>query len=100
MNLNFLSNLNFFKYKKPIWVSIRTASLVFASLMVFFSCKDDKTYENITKENTFISDKIIPDGNFLGDKNCKECHAKEFDEWHGSDHDKAMQIADSLICFG
>ncbi|WP_229669441.1 tetratricopeptide repeat protein [Yeosuana aromativorans] len=92
--------MNFSKYKKYIWGRIRTTSLVFASLMVFFSCKKDVTYENITKENAFISDKIIPDGNFLGDKNCKECHAKEFDEWHGSDHDKAMQIADSLSVLG
>lgn len=62
----------------------------------FFSCKEGTKYKNITKDNVFISTKEIPDSDFLGDNNCKECHAKEFDEWHGSDHDKAMQIADSL----
>ena len=70
-------------------------------LIIFFvSCKNDADYQSITKENAIISDKVIPDSDFLGDRNCKECHAKEFDEWHGSDHDKAMQIADSLSVLG
>tara|TARA_R110002033_G_scaffold165923_1_gene204241 strand:+ start:1487 stop:3721 length:2235 start_codon:yes stop_codon:yes gene_type:complete len=65
-------------------------------ICTIFSCKNEEKYEKITKDNSFISAKVIPDSDFLGDKNCKECHAKEFDEWQGSHHDKAMQMADSL----
>jgi Tfp pilus assembly protein PilF len=28
---------------------------------------------------------------YVGDKTCVECHAKEFKEWEGSDHDLAMK---------
>ena len=59
-------------------------------LFTFLSCKNNSEYENITNEDIFISDKEIPDSHFLGDQNCKECHQKEFKDWHGSDHDKAM----------
>ncbi|WP_308423691.1 multiheme c-type cytochrome [Yeosuana aromativorans] len=50
----------------------------------------------MTKDSSFISSKVIPDSDFLGDNNCKKCHQQEFKDWQGSHHDKAMQIADSL----
>ena len=31
--------------------------------------------------------------NYIGDKACAACHAKEVNEWHGSDHDMAMMVA-------
>ncbi|MFI0429263.1 tetratricopeptide repeat protein [Mariniflexile sp. HMF6888] len=64
-------------------------------ICTIFSCKKEERYEKITKDNSFISAKAIPDSHFLGDQKCKECHQKEFKDWQGSDHDKAMQIADS-----
>ena len=74
--------------KKPI--------IILIAFILVFSCKKTSEYENITEKTVFISDKEIPDSNFLGDNNCKECHEKEYKDWKGSDHDKAMQIADSL----
>ena len=74
--------------KKPI--------IILIAFILVFSCKKTSEYENITEKTVFISDKEIPDSNFLGDNNCKECHEKEYEDWKGSDHDKAMQIADSL----
>jgi len=64
-------------------------------MFTFFSCKKEIEYENIPKDDVFISSREIPDSHFLGDNNCKECHQKEFEDWQGSHHDKAMQIADS-----
>ncbi|MGB2272788.1 MAG: multiheme c-type cytochrome, partial [Flavicella sp.] len=48
---------------------------------------------NRNTENVFVSDKLIPDSHFLGDKTCKECHQSEYEKWQGSHHDKSMQIA-------
>jgi len=67
-------------------------------LVIFLlSCKKENSYNKIedTKSNTITSihSKLIPDESFLGDKTCKECHADQFEEWKGSHHDKAMQIA-------
>ncbi|GAA4304023.1 multiheme c-type cytochrome [Aestuariibaculum suncheonense] len=59
------------------------------------SCKEEKKYEAITKNDIFTSTALIPDDHFLGDETCKTCHNSEFKDWQGSYHDKAMQIADS-----
>lgn len=64
-------------------------------LCTVFSCKKEAEYWGVPKEDVFISSQEIPDSHFLGDTNCKECHQKEFKDWQGSHHDKAMQIADS-----
>jgi len=72
---------------------------IFYSFIIaaFISCKEASTYESIGQnDQRFITGEPLPDGAFLGDKNCKECHQKEFDQWQGSHHDKAMQVADSV----
>ncbi|MFI1771539.1 tetratricopeptide repeat protein [Thalassobellus citreus] len=64
---------------------------------IFFGCKNDVKQEYISQNNdVFTSTKEIPDSHFLGDNNCKECHQKQYIDWKGSHHDKAMQLADSL----
>jgi len=72
--------------------------LVFSLIIIFtfFSCKNEVEYQSIPEDDVFISSNKIPDSHFLGDRKCKECHEKEFKDWQGSHHDKAMQIADSL----
>ena len=72
--------------------------LLVLSLIVFFTSCDKKTeYKEVEKDKgVFLSGKIIPDSHFLGDQKCKECHQDEFNKWKGSDHDKAMQLADSV----
>ena len=71
--------------------------LLFVCFSTVLSCKDKNEYESIDEnESVFLSGKQIPDDHFLGDNNCKECHKEEFKDWQGSDHDKAMQIADSV----
>ncbi|OEJ98820.1 hypothetical protein A8C32_06435 [Flavivirga aquatica] len=70
-------------------------------VLVFFSCKKEESkYLPVTNKtnNIFTSTKVIPDSHFLGDNNCKECHAAEFKTWEGSHHDKAMQeVSDSSV---
>ncbi|MDD5632215.1 MAG: multiheme c-type cytochrome, partial [Methylococcales bacterium] len=37
---------------------------------------------------------------FVGANACKDCHQAEFEAWHGSDHDLAMQEANSQTMLG
>lgn len=65
------------------------------------SCKKEAVYIKKELENKhFISDRIIPDSEFLGDQKCKECHIEEYKKWQGSHHDKAMQKADCISVLG
>ena len=63
-------------------------------LLITVSCKQDTQYQSIPAHDGFLSAKEIPDSHFLGDQKCKTCHQKEFEEWQGSDHDRAMEVAD------
>ncbi|MBD1260427.1 tetratricopeptide repeat protein [Maribacter polysiphoniae] len=67
-------------------------------LIVFISCKEDRNQEYIEippedLDAIFASTHQIPDADFLGDDACKKCHQKEYKDWEGSHHDKAMQLA-------
>lgn len=64
--------------------------------LTYISCKEESKYQSVTKDTVFVSTKAIPDSNFLGDNNCKECHKDQYNDWKGSHHDKTMQLADSL----
>ena len=75
---------------------LQKAICLFVLQIIAFSCKEIPKYETVSEESVFISTKEIPDGDFLGDNNCKECHQQEFEDWQGSHHDNAMQVADSL----
>ncbi|MCG1035725.1 tetratricopeptide repeat protein [Polaribacter sp. DS7-9] len=72
------------------------------TITFIFSCgKKSDNYKEVSKDaGVFLSGKIIPDNHFLGDQKCKECHQEQFKSWQGSDHDKAMQIADSTSILG
>lgn len=70
--------------------------LLIFCVIFLFSCQNSSEYKPVEKsKSVFLSGEIIPDSHFLGDKKCKECHQKEFKNWEGSHHDKAMQMADS-----
>ncbi|MCF6312656.1 MAG: tetratricopeptide repeat protein [Verrucomicrobiales bacterium] len=42
----------------------------------------------------------IPDAKYVGAKDCKTCHQKEFDEWKQSDHHRAMEPANAKTVLG
>jgi tetratricopeptide (TPR) repeat protein len=76
---------------------MRILFVILIILYTVFGCKNDKKHDYISQnEDVFVSTKAIPDSNFLGDNNCKECHKDQYNDWKGSHHDKAMQLADSL----
>ena len=71
--------------------------------MFFSSCKEKESkYMPATSktEAIFVSTKQIPDNHFIGDENCKECHANQFKSWQGSHHDKAMQVVSDSSVLG
>ena len=45
---------------------------------------------------------IPPDAKatYVGRKSCIECHQQPFDHWHGSPHDKAMDLATAETVLG
>ncbi|TCI90396.1 tetratricopeptide repeat protein [Tenacibaculum sp. M341] len=64
------------------------------------SCKEKNEYQSVFKEIEVRLYDSISDDFFLGDKKCKECHQKEFKNWKGSHHDKAMEVANSETVLG
>ncbi|WP_406684463.1 tetratricopeptide repeat protein [Seonamhaeicola sp. MEBiC1930] len=65
------------------------------------SCIEKKqNYVEVNHENIFVATEKIPDSLFLGDKVCAKCHQEEVEEWSGSHHDKAMQIATKETVLG
>ncbi|MCG2462344.1 tetratricopeptide repeat protein [Flavobacteriaceae bacterium F89] len=72
-------------------------SILFTATLFALACKDDKqAYIPVPKESSpgvFSSTAITDDADFLGSESCKECHKDQFEEWEGSHHDKAMQLA-------
>ena len=79
-------------------------TLIFLLFFLFFlSCSKtiNEDYQKVNeKESQFLSGKIIPDSDFLGDEKCKDCHQQEYKNWKGSHHDKAMQIAGEKTMLG
>ncbi len=69
-------------------------NLVVIFAVLFISCKDKKLQQI---DNTKVQ---VESNKFAGKQTCKECHAKEYAEWEGSDHDLAMQIADEHSVLG
>lgn len=83
-------------FNTPVSLKIGFYFILFTFILSFSSCDKKLEYKEVKKDKSvFLSGEIIPDSHFLGDKKCKECHQNEFKKWKGSDHDKAMQIADS-----
>ena len=37
---------------------------------------------------------------FVGSKKCADCHRKQYDSWHDSHHDRAMEVADDNTVLG
>jgi len=64
------------------------------STFLLCSCGDKKEkYTRVKKtDGTFLSTQVIPDDHYLGSESCMECHADQFKDWKGSDHDRAMEV--------
>lgn len=83
--------MNWGKTMRPSDKNIKLALLILT--MVLFACKDKKdTYRPLSKSIPLHTN-IIPDDHYVGSKTCAECHAQAYEEWKGSDHDRAMELA-------
>jgi len=62
-------------------------------LFLFFACNSDnlQTYSKFEKQ--------MP-ATFTGNKSCKECHENAFNNWMGSDHERAMDTAITKTVLG
>ena len=70
-------------------------SLAFLVLTLFIvACGKDK-YQNSEKETYHVGPNT-----YVGSKNCIDCHKDAFDEWQGSHHDLAMQVANESNVLG
>jgi tetratricopeptide (TPR) repeat protein len=49
-----------------------------------------------------LAEKPIEQGTstFVGTEKCAPCHRKQYDEWHNSHHDRAMEVADATTVLG
>jgi len=41
-----------------------------------------------------------PTATFVGSRTCMDCHKREYDRWHDSHHDHAMEVADNASVLG
>ena len=72
--------------------------ILFLLLLVILACKNDKTVD-IPKQNKTATHLIATNG-YIGDKQCAACHAKAYNDWEGSHHDLAMQVANDSTVLG
>jgi predicted CXXCH cytochrome family protein len=70
--------------------------LFFSVTCVLFSCKISE--EKGKSQN--IDSKTKHSASYVGRSNCKECHLMEDELFHNSDHDLAMDVADSTTVLG
>ncbi len=74
---------------------LKHSLLLLATTISLLSCKEEPKYEPILVDDSGLLSRI-PHSEFVGDKKCQECHQASYDEWKGSHHDMAMQVADSI----
>lgn len=72
--------------------------IFFVLLLLTFACKNDETVDIPNKSPH--SDAFIVSNTYVGDKECTSCHSKAYNEWKGSHHDMAMQVANSTTVLG
>ncbi|MBC7913868.1 MAG: tetratricopeptide repeat protein [Pyrinomonadaceae bacterium] len=69
------------------WVIIGVVSSIIIFILI-----------DLQKKSINTRDKAIGNNQFIGDVNCKSCHAKEYNDWQTSHHFKAIQPAnDSTV---
>ena len=75
---------------------MKITTLSFILIVLLFSSCDEakKEYDAVQNDVTHYVD------GYTGDKHCSSCHEKEFNDWKGSHHELAMQIANDSTVLG
>lgn len=69
----------------------RVRTLLLCATIVLSACE---------KESAPASSTERPEATFVGSDACVDCHAEEHENWRGSHHDLAMQVADASSVLG
>jgi Tfp pilus assembly protein PilF len=83
--------------KRPAWfVALSFLLLIALGFGLFFSSRYRKEQDRTDRGAGPPAEMA----SFVGVNECKNCHAKEYDTWMGSDHQLAMQMATSGTVLG
>ena len=88
-------SLCLFLNKNRLMISIKRVTYYFILLVFLNACKE-KGYENSFIDN----EAVFGVSEFVGSKTCVDCHKGQFNNWQGSHHDLAMQIANDSTVLG
>ncbi len=83
----------FFNKDKSLFYFLISISTI--SLLVFYNCSDKS--KNKVKEIQPITQQesdLLTNADYVGSESCKSCHEIQYSDWKGSDHEKAMMVAD------
>ena len=73
------------------WTALIAAAVIVLSLP-FYYFSLEKNREEVTP--------LSPEPAFVGSSECRDCHNREFDNWLGSHHDRAMDVANENTVLG
>jgi len=74
-------------------MSTRSYTLFFISFIFLIACENGERTEYISADD-------LANPQFIGNSTCAECHEVAFENWKGSDHDKAMDHANDSSVLG
>ena len=85
---------------RSVWITVLIAVLVVAAALVAYQWKGARSPPPAGGVAVNFDASLLPTAQYAGRASCTECHAKQHDAWHGSDHDLAMQVADEKSVLG
>ena len=89
------------RYRIGIWLTAALALLVLGGLLLYLlpmTHKADAPPSPVATSSTRPA--VLPAAHFVGAKKCAQCHAAQYEAWHGSQHDLAMQEANAATVLG
>jgi predicted CXXCH cytochrome family protein len=75
--------------------SLKIHLILLVLSLVLFGCGKDK-YQNSNSADTFH----VQANTYIGSENCIDCHQEASENWKGSHHDLAMQVANDSTVLG
>ncbi|NJN25783.1 MAG: tetratricopeptide repeat protein [Cyclobacteriaceae bacterium] len=73
------------------------AFLAWSAAMLLNSCdKRPNDHSSLRSADNRGIKNLLPNPDYMGSESCKSCHEQEYADWLGSDHDRAMMVADSV----
>lgn len=80
------------------WVLAGIAAILVIVLIIPLSYM--KFWQRINQRSARLDQSMENTAVFVGKEKCRDCHRNEYEKWQNSDHDRAMEIADSSTVLG